>query len=199
LTKGMMSVKLHCLHGPIKAGLGREIHGADPCATDYEGNTPLHKILGPYADKKAVELLLEAGADINAANSDDSTPLIALAKAQNLDVSAFIQLRADPNRQDSGGNTALHHICKSWLLERPHVEKWLSFADNPSIKNKGETCLYNLRWGNGGQGRLNPSSYWWKKELISSLEMCAEEQLYWPLARMHKLTLSMAFLTTERT
>jgi ankyrin repeat protein len=129
-------------------------HGADPCATDYEANTPLHKTLGPYADEKVVELLLEAGADINAANSDDSTPLIALAKAQNLDVSAFIQLGADPNRQDSGGNTALHHICKSWLLEKPHVEKWLSFAD-PSIKNnKGETCLYNLRWGNGGQGRV---------------------------------------------
>lgn len=129
-------------------------YGANPCATDYKGNTPLHKIPARSIDEKVVELLLEAGADINASNSDGSTPLIALAKAQTLDVSAFAQLGADPNWQDLDGNTALHHICKSWLLERSHVEKWLSFAD-PRIKNqKGETCLYNLRWGNGGQGRV---------------------------------------------
>ncbi|KAK5057680.1 hypothetical protein LTR84_011681 [Exophiala bonariae] len=131
-------------------------HGADPCAKDYEGNTPLHKSEAWNTDRKPLELLVKAGADINDANdSDGSTPLISAAKARILDVSELIELGADPNRQDLDGNTALHHTCKSWLLEKLHVEKWLSFAD-PRIKNKkGETCLNNLRWGNGGQGRVD--------------------------------------------
>ena len=131
-------------------------HGANPCATDHEGNTPLHKIHSWQLDPKALELLVNAGADINAANkSNGSTPLIHAARAQNVDVSAFIELGADPNRQDSDGNTALHYICSSWLLEKSHLENWLSFAD-PTIKNKkGETCLYNFRWGNDGQGRVD--------------------------------------------
>jgi len=104
-------------------------------------------------------LLVKAGADINATKeSDGSTPLIAAAKAQHLDVSVFIDHGADPNRQDTDGNTALHHICTSWLPERSHLQEWLAFAD-PKIKNKvGESCLYNLRWGNGGKGsRSHPA------------------------------------------
>jgi ankyrin repeat protein len=130
-------------------------YGANPCATDHNGNTPLHKPPMRKQNETVIRLLTKAGADINATNeSDGSTPLIAAAKAQCLDVSAFIDHGADPNKQDSDGNTALHHICKSWLLERSHVQEWLAFAD-PKIKNKvGETCLYNLRWGSGGKGRV---------------------------------------------
>lgn len=130
-------------------------HGADPCATDRDGNTPLHLNSRWTQSQRVVELLVKAGADINATKeTDGSTPLISAAKAQQLDVSMFINHGADPNRQDSDGNTALHHICESWLLERSHIQHWLTFAD-PKIKNnKGDTCLYNLRLKDDDKGRV---------------------------------------------
>ena len=130
-------------------------HGANPCATDSEGNTPLHMNLRWQPDTKIIDLFTKAGADINAVRPGDlATPLIVSAKRQCTGVKAFIESKADFNMQDSDGNTALHHICRSWLLELKEIEEWLTVAD-PTIKNrKGETCLYNLRWGNGGDGRV---------------------------------------------
>jgi ankyrin repeat protein len=112
-------------------------------------------VWGWKQNERAVELLVKAGADIDAVNeSDCSTPRIAAAKAQFLDVSIFIKHGADPNRQDSDGNTALHHVCKSLLPESRHLQEWLAFLDLEIKNNVGETCLYNFRWGNGGKRRV---------------------------------------------
>lgn len=134
-------------------------HRASPNATDDEGNTPLHQPTRWESNQKVIELFTKAGADINAArNVDLMTPLIRAAKFQCADVKGYIDNGADPNVQDSDGNTALHHICRSWVFEFKHIQEWLTFAD-PTIKNhKGETCLYNLRWGNRGAGRVRAIS-----------------------------------------
>ncbi|XHG06285.1 hypothetical protein AWENTII_009490 [Aspergillus wentii] len=129
-------------------------HGADPRATDNRGNTVLHKASWCRERKQVVELFVKAGADINAINHEGLTPLITMAKQQIFDIRSFVDNGADVNKQDPDGNTALHHICTSWCLEREHIEEWLAYAD-PTIKNyDGNTCVYNLRWGNGGQGRV---------------------------------------------
>jgi ankyrin repeat protein len=130
-------------------------HHANPSATDDKGNTPLHQPRRRASVHKVIELLTRAGADINVTRDGDLvTPLIAAAKSQCTDVKEYIDHGADPNMQDSDGNTALHHICRSWCLEFEHILEWLTFGD-PTIKNhKGETCIYNLRWGNGGEGRV---------------------------------------------
>lgn len=130
-------------------------YGANPRMTDNKGNTALHFHQMWCQDPKIIGLFTNGGADINALRESDLvTPLIAAAKAQCVDVRSYIKNGADPNMQDSDGNTALHHISRSWLFELSHVKEWLSFAD-PTIKNKkGETCLYNLRFGNGGDGRV---------------------------------------------
>ena len=130
-------------------------HGANPRATDNAGNTPLHEYQLWYHNSSVIGLFTKAGADINATREEDLvTPLIAAAKSQCVDVRAYIDKGADPNMQDSDGNTALHYICRSWLFTLSHVQEWLTFAD-PTIKNnKRETCLYNLRFGNGGEGRV---------------------------------------------
>ena len=130
-------------------------YGANPRATDNEGNTALHLSLRRNQSTGVIGLLVRAGADINATREEDLvTPLIAAAKIRCVNVKAYIENGADPNLQDSDGNTALHHICRSWALELSHVQEWLTFAD-PKIKNnKGETCLYNLCFGNRGDGRV---------------------------------------------
>jgi ankyrin repeat protein len=140
-------------------------YGANPRATDDEGNTPLH-LNRRYQDSNIVGLFTKAGADINAIRPEDlATPLIVSAKAQRTDAKPYIENGADFNIQDVDGNTALHHICGSWLFELKDVEEWLTVAD-PTIKNnKGETCLYNLRFGNGGKGRLEAIPLLMKKGL----------------------------------
>ncbi|KAJ5833535.1 hypothetical protein N7474_001846 [Penicillium riverlandense] len=132
-------------------------HGANACATDSDGNTVLHQNFRMSKGRfQAIKMLTVAGADINEARpSDGATPLILAARAQCTDVSMYINNGADPNLQDHKGNTALHYICTSWLFEYEDIQKWLKFAD-PTIKNKkGALCLYNLRYGNGGDGRVN--------------------------------------------
>ncbi|KAF8855173.1 ankyrin [Acephala macrosclerotiorum] len=133
-------------------------HGANPRATDDEGSTALHQQQSWYQSPGVIERLTKAGENINQARESDLvTPLIAAGKRQMkaVDVRAYIENGAKPNMQDSDGNTALHHICKSWLPEFEDLKEWLKFAD-PTIKNnRGETCVYNLRWGNGGEGRVN--------------------------------------------
>ncbi|RFU23819.1 hypothetical protein B7463_g12519, partial [Scytalidium lignicola] len=130
-------------------------HGANPRATDNEGNTPLHLHQKWHQNPKIIGLFTKGGADINATRQGDlATSLIAYAKAQCTDIKAYIDNGADFNMQDSDGSTALHHICRSWLFKLPHIKEWLLVAD-PTIKNnKGETCLYNLRYGNNGEGRV---------------------------------------------
>ncbi|CZR58624.1 uncharacterized protein PAC_08516 [Phialocephala subalpina] len=129
-------------------------YGANPRTTDDEGSTPLHQGRDWYQNPGVIEAFTKGGANINHAREGDlATPLIAAARRQlkAVDVRAYIDNGAKPDMQDLDGNTALHHISKSWLPEFEDLQEWLNFAD-PTIKNnKGETCLYNLRWGNGGQ------------------------------------------------
>ena len=83
-------------------------YGADPCAIDNEGNTALHHSSRRNQSDGVIALLVNAGADINAAREEDLvTPLIAAAKMQCVDVKAYVDNGADPNLQDSEGNTAL--------------------------------------------------------------------------------------------
>jgi len=141
-------------------------HGANPSATDNTGNTPLHQNQRIGTASKAIGLLTKAGANINAIRDKDlATPLIVAAKSQCVEVMGFIENGADPNLQDINGDTALHHICSSWLLELSHIQEWLTFAD-PTIKNKkGETCLYSLRYGNEGDGRVKSIPLFMEKGL----------------------------------
>ncbi|KAJ5619208.1 hypothetical protein N7510_003192 [Penicillium lagena] len=142
-------------------------HGANASATDSKGNTVLHQIeKRSEGGFQVIKMLTEAGADINKARPGDGvTPLILAAMAQCTDVSKYIENGADPNMQDYKGNTALHYICASWVFEYDDVQEWLKFAD-PTIKNKkGALCMYNLRYGNGGDGRVNSIPLFMEKGL----------------------------------
>jgi ankyrin repeat protein len=121
-------------------------HGANPMATDRRGNTPLHMWTGAKCEDRAIQLLLNAGANINAARTLDGwTPLhSAISRCRDLDFDRFIGYGADFNRQDHDGNTPLHLMLKDSLSNKDHLENLLAFCD-PTIKNRlGETCLFNI-------------------------------------------------------
>jgi hypothetical protein len=132
-------------------------HGADATSTDLNGSTLLHSLTGHPEEKDAVRLLINAGANINAARkSDGETPLItATRKHQLMDPTLFHDFNADFKIQDFEGNTALHHACSSWRMKDEHAVIWLSFADPTIRNNAGRTAASNFVWGNGGQGRVD--------------------------------------------
>ena len=132
--------------------------GASASATDLDGSTPLHNITGRVEDNRALQLLLDAGADINAVRkSDGATPLLtATRKHQLINLTFFRDANADFDRQDLEGKTALHYACGSQFMEGEHADIWLSLA-NPTIRDyAGRTAASYLAGGPYvGQGRAD--------------------------------------------
>ncbi|KAK2759133.1 hypothetical protein FQN54_003232 [Arachnomyces sp. PD_36] len=130
-------------------------HGANARTLDNDGNTVLHDNLLYREAGETMRLLVDAGVNINhARKTDGATPLISAAKKQSETVKLFTDCGADPNLQDADGNTALHWICKSWIPGLATLRKWLQFADPTIRNNAGQTCIYNLRFGNDGYERV---------------------------------------------
>jgi ankyrin repeat protein len=131
-------------------------HGADATVTDLEGNTPLHLFSLTEHHIKSLQILIAAGADINASRkSDGQTPLIfASRQYQAMNPTMFHDFKAEINRQDHLGNTAFHYACNSWLMETKDADIWLSLADPTICNNLDRTAASNLMWGSGGEGRV---------------------------------------------
>ncbi len=76
------------------------------------GGTALHLAAGNYQETnlRVVHLLLEAGADVNAADLDGETPLMCASGAESCPtVHILLESKADATRTDSAGRTALDH------------------------------------------------------------------------------------------
>jgi ankyrin repeat protein len=81
-------------------------------ARDKDGSTPLH-CAAWKGHQQVVELLLKAGADVNAQNTNDhwgTTPLHAAAHANQAAIAELlIERGAAPNAKDLAGKTPMHH------------------------------------------------------------------------------------------
>jgi cytohesin len=85
------------------------------------GKTPMHMLgmteLKTEEDiKKCTEILLEAGADVNAKDKDGNSPLHQLANyAKPICLKLFINKRADVNTKNKEGETPLHLVGRKIL------------------------------------------------------------------------------------
>ncbi len=93
----------------------RGLLAADPAlvhARDKDGSTALHCATWK-GHQEIVAFLLEAGADVNAHNSNDhwgTTPLHAAAHANQAAIAQLlIEHGADVNARDLNGKTPMHH------------------------------------------------------------------------------------------
>ena len=83
------------LHWLAQRGLTRGIsclleNGADPNITDDQGRTPMHIIAQKGVGKNQVQLLIEHGANINARDVADKTPLDYAQKAKRKVIANFL-------------------------------------------------------------------------------------------------------------
>ena len=90
--------------------------GVSPNTLDQYGQTPLHQLCDSDDDAEAradcLHVLLEAGANVNAPDGFQRTPLHYAAGYLNaIVVGALIKAGADVNRGDASGQTPLHWAC----------------------------------------------------------------------------------------
>ena len=96
--------------GPLRALL--EI-GADPHKTNQWGETCL-QLAARYRIIDMMQLLIDAGADVEASFLSSTPPLLQACKAhfkRSAGLRLLLKNGADPNRLDSRGRTALHTVC----------------------------------------------------------------------------------------
>lgn len=85
--------------------------GADATPSDCCGYTALF-----FAkDKEVVDMLVDAGADVDARAEDGITPLMRACLGLNIEVArALLESGADPNLRDDEGRTVLSVICSEF-------------------------------------------------------------------------------------
>ena len=80
---------------------------------DTDGNTCLHYAARGGCSKKAIEAILNHGADVNASNKSSQTTLMwACEKRKIVAINVLLNAGADPNIADTDGNTCLHDAVR---------------------------------------------------------------------------------------
>ncbi len=103
--------------------------GADPNASDEQGETPLIHALKDY-DPNSVRNLLKAGADPNAREAD-GTPALVLALGTPFDLDELLKYSPDPGARTKSGATVLD-VARNTLES---LTKKAAQKENPNYKD----------------------------------------------------------------
>jgi cytohesin len=118
-------------------------HHADPNIVEASGShaTPLH-FAASQDQSTIIQSLLDAGADINAANNQGQTPLMFAVSSRHPEaVEALLRDHANPNIQDSAYQSSALHTAVS-IGEREIVRLLLDGAADPNLQDAaGKTAL----------------------------------------------------------
>ncbi len=122
--------------------------GADPNAVDKKGST-LQAAMRLCRDHKLamMQMLVEAGADINLRNQRGETPLKIAAFDCIRAMPFLLERGADPTLADNAGDTLLHCVA---MNTNPRINERLAFAlaigsDPASTNSNGESALDHAR------------------------------------------------------
>ena len=123
--------------------------GADIMAKD-EDKTPLH-YAAMFKGAEVVQLMVDAGADVNAVSNANLTPLHynlfgACYRGSAAVIRVLIAAGADISARDNDGMTPLHIAVNDWNMNYVHSEPVQILleldADISAVDNKGNTPLH---------------------------------------------------------
>ena len=113
---------------------------ADPNARNNQGVTPLHNA-AQRGNLECIDALVASGADVNAVDVDQATPLHASSERRAME--ALLRAGADPNSRRRDGRTPLHEAAErgdGWA-----VEALLGLGAQPDAREsiRGRTALHS--------------------------------------------------------
>ena len=158
-------------------------HGADTNARDKRNSTPLHQVLTVRTEfvqfvieaditeqvddrfirrdttaEAAVEALIQNGADVNARDERNSTPLhLALSfRVEVESVQLLIQHGADVNARDKGNSTPLHLALSRGHVNSEILRLLLQHGADVNVRRKGNLTPLHLAlsWRDGNSETL---------------------------------------------
>ncbi len=125
--------------------LGEILKGnPDIDALNHEGHTPLHLAVRQMGNEKAVEQLLQQGADPNIKDPSQKNALLLSAYSNRKEyIGLLVSRGVDVKSQDEDGNTALHYPMRNVLrnkmflpLSKELVRLLMDEGADPLLKNK---------------------------------------------------------------
>ena len=133
-------------------------------AADDLGGGPLHRAVR-NGDTEAVRMLLEAGAEVNAQDHHDTTPLLGsviFAGSSTETLRVLLEAGAEVNAQDRFGRTPLHHAAERENVAA--IRMLLEAGANPEVRSGS---------GNTGTG-VTPREFARKHYLIEAMRALDE-------------------------
>lgn len=117
--------------------------GVDVNSVVDNNNTALHLLAANNGNHKVFSVLLQAGANVNARNNKQRTPLHFACEMGNLElINLLIQHKADVNAQDDQRCTPLHLAV---IYDRYEAAKLLlEYGANPNLPNNNNEHPINL-------------------------------------------------------
>jgi ankyrin repeat protein len=123
---------------------------------DEDGRTPLmHAILDDKADLALIKLLITRGADVNAADREQWTPLhFAARDGKSAVVQALLDAGASIDAPNNFGNTPLWELVMGPKTDAQMIKTLLQHGADPGKKNKNGVSPIDLARRTGQEDML---------------------------------------------
>lgn len=148
---GMYPIHIACENGATEALTFLLAHGVSPNCRDDNGFVPLHYAATNDQSSECIDILLKAGADVNAVSLDKETPLYTAVSRWNMEQFwRILKAGGDPSIAHSDSTVVLGFLAANSMEELAKFAAYLS--EHPEVKS---SCDLDIVIGDEGQTALH--------------------------------------------